>query len=422
MGHPQQYPPPAVPHDTAAQKQRRGVLLPVLVVVVIGISGLVVFGLVGAQVGPVGVLVGAVAALVPVALVVGAFLWVDRWEPEPPRLLLAAFGWGACVATLSALIINSTASVLADEVLGEGSGDVVSAVGSAPLVEEGMKAAFLFLLVWLRRRDLHGLVDGIVYAGLVAAGFAFTENILYFGRAFAEAGLVAGADGGVLTVFILRGVLSPFAHPLFTAATGIGLGIAVTSRSRAVRIVAPIGGFLGSVVLHALWNGSATLGGGLGFLIVYGLVMMPLFAGAIVLVVWQRRREQRVVVGELPGFAYAGWIAPSEVPLLASLAGRRGWRRAVRKQTGADAAKAVAAYQATVTALAFLRARMARGTAGPGAPQWHHEMVTALTSARAEAVARPGALWAALPHPPPGWHPPPTGPPPNWRPPVPPRR
>ncbi|HEY0641400.1 MAG TPA: PrsW family intramembrane metalloprotease, partial [Pseudonocardiaceae bacterium] len=337
----------------------------VLGAVAMGICGLVVLGLVGAQVGVAGVLVGAVSALVPVAVVVGAFLWVDRWEPEPPGLMLAAFGWGACVATLSALIINSTASMAANAMLGEGSGDTVAAVVSAPLVEEAMKAAFLFLLVWFRRREFDGLIDGIVYAGMVAAGFAFTENILYFGKAFAEAGLAAGADGGVLMVFILRGLLSPFAHPLFTAAAGIGLGIAVSTRSRALRVAAPILGYLGSVFLHALWNGAATLGGGMGFLTVYGLIMVPLFFGAVGLVVWQRRREQRAVRDQLPVFAGAGWIAPSEMSLLASLTGRRGWRRAVKQQTGGDAARAVAEYQATVTELALLRARMARGTAGP---------------------------------------------------------
>jgi protease PrsW len=391
------------------------VLLPVLGAVAMGMCGLVVLGVLGSQVGLIGVLVGAVAALLPVAAVVGAFLWVDRWEPEPPRLLLAAFGWGACVATLSALIINSTAKVVADEILGQGSGDLVSAVISAPLVEEAMKVAFLFGLMWVRRREFDGVIDGVVYAGLTAAGFAYTENILYFGRAFAEEGLAAGADGGVLTVFVLRGLLAPFAHPLFTAMTGIAIGIAVTSRSHAVRMIAPIGGFLVSVALHALWNGSATIAGGLGFVLVYIVIMVPLFIGMVVLVVWQRRREQRVVAAELPGFASVGWIAPSEVGLLASLASRRGWRTTVRRQAGADAAKAVAAYHATVTELAFLRARMARGTAGPAAPQWHYELVNALIVARARAVAIPSALRAAWPHPPPGWQPPPSGPPPGWQ-------
>ena len=410
------YPPPALPHLPTGRQQRRGVLLPVLGVVAMGICGLVVLGLVGSQIGVLAVLVGAVGALLPVAVVVGAFLWVDRWEPEPPPLMLAAFGWGACVATLSALIINSTAKLAADEILGQGSGDLVSAVISAPLVEEGMKAAFLFGLMWVRRREFDGVLDGIVYAGLTAAGFAFTENILYFGRAFAQDGLVA-AGGGVITVFVIRGLLSPFAHPLFTAMTGIGIGIAVNSHNRAVRALAPILGFLGSATLHALWNGSATIGGGIGFILVYIVIMVPLFIGMVILVVWQRRREQRVLAAQLPGLAAAGLIAPSEVGLLASLAGRRGWRAAVRRQAGSAAARAVAAYQAAVTELAFLRARMERGTAGPAARQWHDELVNALTTARAQATAHPNALRAAWPHSPPGWQPPPAGPPPGWPPP-----
>ena len=58
----------------------------------------------------------------------------------------------------------------------------------APIVEEAVKGAFLVGLLIFRRREFDGIVDGIVYAGLVAAGFAFTENILYFGRAFTEDG------------------------------------------------------------------------------------------------------------------------------------------------------------------------------------------------------------------------------------------
>lgn len=409
------YPPPSLRYQPTAQRQRRGVLLPVLGVVGIGICGLLVFWFVTVEVGAAAVLVGALAALLPVAIVVGAFLWVDRWEPEPPSLLLTAFAWGACVATLSSLLINSTARVAGEAVLGEGGGDLVSATISAPLVEEAMKGAFLFGLLWWRRREFDGVIDGIVYAGMTAAGFAFTENILYFGRAF-DAGGLASEEGGVLIVFVLRGLLAPFAHPLFTAMTGIGIGVAVVSRNPATKVLAPIGGYLGAVVLHGLWNGSASLGGGVVFLAVYGLIMVPLFIGMIVLIVWQRRREQRVVAAALPGLAAGGWIAPSEVSLLASLAGRRGWRRAVRRHSGRDAARAVAQYQALVTELAFLQARMARGTVGQIGYQWQHELLTGLVAARARAVAMPDALVAAwLNSPPPGWQPPPTsGPPPGW--------
>ena len=230
-------------------------------------------------------------------------------------------------------MINSSAALIADEVLGRGSGDVVGAVAIAPIVEEAVKGVFLVGLLIFRRREFDGIVDGIVYAGLVAAGFAFTENILYFGRAFTEEGPV-GQAGGVFAVLVMRGVLSPFAHPLFTAMTGIGAGIASNSRNPVVRIVAVLIGYALAVTLHALWNGSASLQGGEAFIGVYAFIMVPLFLAMIAVVVWQRRREQRIVIEQLPGFAQAGWIAPSEIALLSSLAGRRGWRAAVRAPLG----------------------------------------------------------------------------------------
>ena len=130
-------------------------------------------------------------------------------------------------------------------------------------------------------------------------------------------------------------------------------------------------GYALAVVLHALWNSSATLGGGEAFLGVYLFFMVPLFLAMIGLAAWQRRREQRTVADQLPAFAMAGWIAPSEVALLSTLAGRNRWRRAVRQRSGKDAEKAVTEYQTAVTELAFLRARMGRGAVGPQAWEWH---------------------------------------------------
>jgi RsiW-degrading membrane proteinase PrsW (M82 family) len=385
------------------------VLFPVLGLVGLAIPALIVLGFLSTNIGDAAVLVGGMAAVLPVLPVVAAFLWVDRWEPEPSRLLLAAFLWGAGVSVLGAGIVNDTASLIGEHALGKGHGDLVGAVISAPIFEEGFKGAFLVgLLVW-RRDEFDGVVDGIVYAGLVAAGFAFTENILYFGRAFASNGLV-GQDGGVIAVFILRGLLSPFAHPLFTAMTGIAIGVAVRRRSRAALLVLPLIGYLAAVSLHALWNASA----GFGLLpVVYIVIMVPLFASLIGLVVWQRRREQRVVARQLPGFASAGWIAPSEVPLLASLAGRKGWLSAVRDRAGPAAADAVRDYQNAVTELAFLRDRMQRGTVGPEAGQWHHELLAEVMAARDRAVRAPQALDSAWRRPPPGWQPPPAVLPPS---------
>jgi protease PrsW len=406
----------ASPHLPTPGRQRRAVLGTVAGLVVFGVCGLVVLGLVSGSIGVGAVLVGALCALVPVGPVVWAFLWVDRWEPEPPRTLLFAFLWGACVAALTALLINSSAVLVADAVLGQGSGDVLGASIIAPIVEEGVKGAFVVGLLIFRRREFDGIVDGIVYAGLVGAGFAFTENILYMGRAFAESGGLVGQDGGVLAVLILRGLLSPFAHPLFTSMTGIGCGLAALSRSAPARVLYVLVGYALAVVLHALWNSSATFGGGEAFLGVYLFFMVPLFLAMIGLAAWQRRREQRTVAEQLPAFAMAGWIAPSEVALLSTLAGRNRWRRAVRQRSGKDAEKAVTEYQTAVTELAFLRARMSRGAVGSHAWEWHNERLSALVAARGRAMGQPEALTAAwLRPPPPDWAPPPPQPP-GWRP------
>jgi protease PrsW len=389
------------------QRRRRHVLAPVLGLVALGICGLLVLGIVGSSIGTGAVVVGALCALLPVGPVVATFLWVDRWEPEPPRLLLLAFAWGACVAALTALVINSSAVVVLDQVLGRGSGDLLGAAAVAPFVEEAVKGLFLVGLLVLRRRELDGVVDGVVYAGLVAAGFAFTENILYFGRAFADGGLV-GASGGVVAVLLLRGVLSPFAHPLFTAMTGIAVGIAAGSRSPLVRVVAVAVGYLVAVALHALWNGAAAFLGGGGFLGVYATVMVPLFLALIGLVLWQRHRERRTIAAQLPGFARAGWIAPSEVELLASMAGRRAWVRTVRARSGRDAARAVTAYQAAVTELAFLQARIARGAVRDSARHWFEQALAEVGIARARAIGHPDALSAVMHRyrPGAGWAPP----------------
>ncbi len=284
--------------------------MPVVGLTALAVCGIVLLGLGTSKVGLLPLLVGAGAALLPVGLVVAAYLWVDRWEPEPARLLLIAFAWGALGATLSSSLFNSTAELIGDSLLGRGNGNVLAAVSSAPLVEEAAKGVFLVVLLSLRRQEFNGIVDGIVYAGFVAAGFAFTENIYYFARAFVIGGF-GDATSGVIALFILRGVLSPFAHPLFTSLTGIGVGLAAGSLRRRTRVLAPLLGYLGAVALHALWNVSAALGGGAAFINLYFLIMVPIFVGMVLLVLWQRRREQRVVSAQLPEMAHNRWIAVS---------------------------------------------------------------------------------------------------------------
>jgi len=71
----------------------------------------------------------------------------------------------------------------------------------------------------LRRREVDGVTDGIVYAGWVALGFAVVEDMTYFS--------LTSIEGDLLPVFVVRAILTPFAHPLFTFWIGLALGRAV---------------------------------------------------------------------------------------------------------------------------------------------------------------------------------------------------
>ncbi len=144
--------------------------------------------------------------------------WIDRWEPEPRSGLIFAFLWGAGVSVLLALIVDFGVSEQIAAGGGATNGTIFAqTVFQAPIVEEFGKGLGVLLIFIVGRRFFDGPVDGIVYAATVASGFAFTENIQYFGLQVAEAG---GLDGTVGEIFIVRGLLSPFAHVMFTAATG----------------------------------------------------------------------------------------------------------------------------------------------------------------------------------------------------------
>lgn len=360
-------------HQPWSRQQRRRVLWPVLGLVAAAVCAVVVVGLAIGDLRPSTVATATLLALLPVVVVVGAFLWLDRWEPEPGRMMLAAFVWGGGVATLGALVVNSVVAVTY--------GEYTSSVVSAPFAEEALKGAFLVGLLWRQRHELDGLVDGIVYAGLVAAGFAFVENILYLGRAFDTGSL----DG--YTVFVVRGVFSPFAHPLFTVFIGIAVGIAARRRSVAARVFLPLVGYLLAAGLHALWNASALWDDGNGFIAVYVVVMVPLFAGMIGIAVWQRRREQRVIAARLGEFVQAGWIPWYELDLLSTMRSRRRWTSAMRTQYGRDAARAVRDYQVAVTELAFFVTRIRTGQAEDRNDPRLGELLAAVTGRRARAVA-----------------------------------
>ncbi|WP_278315172.1 PrsW family intramembrane metalloprotease [Lolliginicoccus levis] len=378
------------PHLPWAVEHNRRALVPIAVMVIMAIIAVLLLGLTMLQAGAAASLGSAILAFVPVIPLAALFLWVDRWEPEPGRMLLAAFMWGSSMAVLIALISGTVLNITWAAILSDLGAYAFSLAVTAPITEEICKGLFMVWLFTFRRREIDGIVDGIVYAGLVGVGFAFTENIFYLSGALSTEGI----EGGILT-FVLRCVISPFAHPLFTIMLGIGLGLAVQSARSEVKYAAPVVGLLAAMLLHALWNGSTLLLGGYGFMLVYIFIMLPALVATIVLVIWQRRRLQRVVAQQLPAMVAANLITPDETPHLACLAGRRDWRATVRQRHGRAAADAVREYHAVVTELAILYDRIERGAIGAYRARYEPELVHGLRAARARVINQPTALRTA---------------------------
>ncbi|NGN69218.1 PrsW family intramembrane metalloprotease [Streptomyces sp. A7024] len=326
------------------------------------------------ETGTHGLLVGISLAVLPVPILLAAFRWLDRVEPKPWPNLAFAFAWGACAATTVAMLANRFAARWLETGLPPDSAqnaDLWGAAFVAPIVEESAKAGAICLLFLYRRRTYGSLADGVVIAGITATGFAFTENILYLGTAFdSDQSLgLSGLFSSTAATFFVRGVMSPFAHPLFTILTGIGVGLAASAprHCKVRRVVFPLAGLVLAMILHGVWNSAASMSG-LGFFLVYALVMFPLFAGAVALGVRVRQHELRVVRDHLPAYVPEGWLTAEEPEALASMRTRRKARALATRDHGPGGARAVREYESYATTLAFLRAR-----AEQGAPRRDHE-------------------------------------------------
>jgi RsiW-degrading membrane proteinase PrsW (M82 family) len=297
-------------------------------------------------------------ALIPLPGLWLAYWWLDRYEPEPRRYKLAAFVWGGVVAVAIALV----SQILIQEIFGLS--DNLMAAVVAPVTEETAKCAFLLLTFMRMRRVIDGFLDGLIYAGLVGLGFAFIENIGYYSASYLGSAdeKLAGAAGTTAT-FIMRGIFSPFAHPGFTAAFGIALGLAITTFARRNRILQAILILLGlaaSIALHGLWNASLAYGDGRGFLIVYlaltgGLLVLTIFAIVV------RVRQVHTLEASLRAIAERGWIHPDEIPYLSRFRHRKTARKYAGQHYGRLPRKVVRRYQQLATEAAFLHHALTTG-------------------------------------------------------------
>lgn len=333
--------------------------------------------------GPMALLVALLLATVPLVGVLLFIRWIDRWEPEPRGALLFALLWGAGASVLIALIFSGVTQhyeALAG-LAGSGVATFFETVVQAPIIEEFAKGLGILLILWVMRRTFDGPVDGVVYAAMIAVGFAFTENLQYFGLAINKDG---GLGGDVARTFLLRAILSPFAHVMFTACTGVLLGLAARRTGRLGAIGYFVLGLVPAVFLHSFWNSAGYWA--TDWYRYYFMVQVPLFLLAIAGITRLRRHEQRLTHARLSEYAAVGWFTGSEVNLLTTAAGRRqATRWAARHGLGRPYRR----FVRDATQLAFTRERLMTGRDGIGASLDEAVILASIVKHRRELAALP---------------------------------
>jgi protease PrsW len=176
--------------------------------------------------------------LAPVTFVAYAFQRAD--QVVTAERILTAFVYGGVLGVLGA-------SLLEAEFLRSPSAGTYLYVG---LIEEAVKLAALWLLA--RRLPRYTMRDGIVLGAAVGFGFAAFESAGYaFNALFTATGL---SLPNLVETEVLRGILTPVGHGLWTAILGGALFAAAARRGRLRPTRTLLGWYLLVAGLHALWD------------------------------------------------------------------------------------------------------------------------------------------------------------------------
>ncbi|TXN31469.1 PrsW family intramembrane metalloprotease [Lacisediminihabitans profunda] len=378
--------PVAVVPGSAPVPVRRGagtIVLAILGFLVLSVLLVAVAGYLVRVLGPGTLAISLVLASIPLVIVLLGIRWIDRWEPEPRGALLFAFLWGAAASISIALVFSGITQYYeaAAGIPRSAGSEFFAAVFQAPVVEEFAKGLGILLVFWAMRRTFDGPVDGVVYGATIAIGFAFTENLQYFGLAIIED---RGFGSDIVQTFLLRAILSPFAHVMFTACTGLALGLAARRASGLGAVGYFIAGLIPAILLHAFWNSAGYWA--TDWFRYYFLVQVPLFALAIVGVARLRRHEQNLTRERLAEYAAVGWFTPTEVGLLSTAAGRR---QAIAWASRFGLRPQYVRFVRTATRLAFTRQRVISGRGSIGAGLDESDLLAELSANRRALAALP---------------------------------
>lgn len=260
---------------------------------------------------------------VPMFFFAWLIYWLDRYEKEPGPLLGGVFVWGAVVAAGGAFLINSLIGEgIYSMTRSEAATNLTTGTLVAPIVEECLKGFAVFIVFLVFRREFDSYLDGVVYAAIVALGFAATENAFYIYKYGYEAGGIAGL---VWLAFVRVGLVG-WQHPFYTAFIGIGLAASRLSRNTPVKVLAPVTTLFVAVIAHSIHNtlgevlpGETGLVAGTAYDWT-GWLFMLLF------ITWATFREKHWIEAQLQEEVSLGLITPDEYRIACSAWSQTGAR------------------------------------------------------------------------------------------------
>jgi|FaiFalDrversion3_1042247.scaffolds.fasta_scaffold00446_3 RsiW-degrading membrane proteinase PrsW (M82 family) len=312
--------------------------------------------------GGSGVLAGALVVLLLTALYVAILYWADRHEKEPGSVLAAALLGGAVAAPVLTVVVERLAGIRMSIYPPAFHALNAAFFGPNPagaLVEEGMKALVTLALFRALPREFDGVLDGVVYGGIVGAGFALAESAVYLWDLSR-----LGSAAASLSLFF--GILvTGLTHCAFAALFGASLGAVREFRlTGSAAWWVPVGGFAVAALYHAAYDALAALlatgAGPVGLVaLARGVADWAGVVALVVTVVWALRHERSVIARYLPVEAQEGHVPREYVD--AALQGR--WSTLPR------------AVRQPLAELAFARRRLERGLANEAELQLYRDRI-----------------------------------------------
>lgn len=179
-------------------------------------------------------------ALAP-GLALSLFFYLrDKYEKEPVNILVKAFLLGAAMVVPAALLELGLAGLGLSEDTGNLLITFLYAVLGIALIEEGAKYLVIRHYAY-QKQSFNEPYDGIIYAVMVALGFATLENIFY---------VIQGGFG----VGVIRAFLSVPGHALYGVLIGYYLGLAKFTKLMGLERRYQVTGLSLAVTAHGLYD------------------------------------------------------------------------------------------------------------------------------------------------------------------------